>query len=137
MCKKTFLFYKIFSWKFGKSQVENSEARQFLQPAQYCYSCNRGVMPVLPVNTVPNVGSWRSIPWQYWWNSEVGISLTVGILLVYYGRSTDYFYWQNTDKGGVPTLGIVPVDCCLYTTSKYGISTDMEVSSTVGILLVY
>ena len=33
------------------TQVEKSEARQFLQPAQYCASSNRGVMPVLPLNT--------------------------------------------------------------------------------------
>ena len=38
------------------SQVEKSEARQYLQPARYCASCNRGVMPVLPGSTVPNIG---------------------------------------------------------------------------------
>ena len=50
-------------------------------------------MPVLPVNTVQKIGIvlayyWGGILWQYWWNSEVGVSLTVGTLLVYYGRST-------------------------------------------------
>ena len=48
--------------------------RQFLQPVQYCASFNRGVMPVLPVNTVPNIG----------------------ILLAYYWHSTDaVFYGSN------------------------------------------
>ena len=36
----------------------------------------------------------------------------------------------------MPTLGTVLVQCWLYTTSKYGISTDIKVSSTVGTLLV-
>ena len=40
---------------FEPSQVEKSEARQYLQLAQYCDSCNGGVMTVLPVNTVPNI----------------------------------------------------------------------------------
>ena len=66
-------------------QVANSEARQFLQPAQYYASCNRAVMPVLSVNTVPNIG----------------------ILLAYYWRSTDYYYWQNTKIGAVPTFRTV------------------------------
>ena len=39
-----------------RTQVEKSEARQFLQPAQYCASCDRGVMPMLLVNTEPNIG---------------------------------------------------------------------------------
>ena len=81
----------------GVTQVEKSEARQYLQLAQYCASCNWGVIPVLAVNTLPNIGVllayyWRGILWQYWWNSEVGVSLTVGTLLVYCGRSTDYYY---------------------------------------------
>ena len=37
------------------TRVEKSEARQFLQPAQYCASCTRGVMTVLSVNTMPNI----------------------------------------------------------------------------------
>ena len=48
-------------------------------------------------------------------STGIGISLTVSPQLVYYWCTTDYHYWQNTDKR----------------------STDMEVSSTVGILLVY
>ena len=81
-----------------RSQVEKSEARQYLQPARYYASYNRGVMPILPANTVPNIGILltyycRGILWKYWWNSKVGISLTVGTLLVYYGRSTNYYYW--------------------------------------------
>ena len=63
--------------------------------------------------------------------------MTVGTLLVYYGRSIDYYYWQNTDKEGMLTLGTILVECQLYTTSKYGISTDIVVSSTVGILFIY
>ena len=44
---------------------------------------------VLYVNTVPDIDIllvqyWRGILWQYWWNSDVGISLTVSTLLVYY-----------------------------------------------------
>ena len=46
------------------SQVENSEDRDFLQPAQYCASCNQGVMPVLPVNTVLNIGILLSYYWR-------------------------------------------------------------------------
>ena len=38
------------------TQEEKSGARQYLQLAQYCASRNRGVMPVLPGNTVPNIG---------------------------------------------------------------------------------
>ena len=38
---------------------------------------------------------------------KIEISVTVGIILVYYGRSTDYYYWENTDKGGRPTFGTV------------------------------
>ena len=45
------------------------EARQYSQLAQYCATCNRGVIPVLPVNTVTNIG----------------------IVLAYYWRSTDYY----------------------------------------------
>ena len=45
------------------NQVEKSEARQYLQLAQYCAKCNREVMPVLPVNTVPNIG----ILLAYYW----------------------------------------------------------------------
>ena len=41
---------------FAVIQVEKSEAIQYLQLAQYCASCKRGVMPVLPVNTVLNIG---------------------------------------------------------------------------------
>ena len=37
----------------------------YLQVAQYCASCNREVMPVLPVNTVPNIG----ILLAYYWGS--------------------------------------------------------------------
>ena len=76
------------------SQMEKSEARQYLQLAQYYASFNRGAMPVLPVNTVPNIGMvlayyWHGIFWQYWWNSEVGVSLAVATLLVYHGGQ----YW--------------------------------------------
>ena len=47
--------------------MEKSEDRQFLQLAHYY----EGVMPVLPVNTVPNIGLllaqyWRGVFWQYW-----------------------------------------------------------------------
>ena len=58
------------------TQVEKSEARQFLQPAQYCASCNRRVMPVLPVNTVPNIG----------------------IILAYYWRNTGAVFFVNTGE---------------------------------------
>ena len=45
------------------TQVEKLEARQYLQLAQYCASFNRGVTPVLPVNTVPKIG----IVLAYFW----------------------------------------------------------------------
>ena len=57
-------------------QVEKSEARQYLQLAQYFASCNRGVMPVLPVNTVPNIG----------------------IVLAYYWRRTGAVFFGSTDE---------------------------------------
>ena len=78
------------------SQVEKSETRQFLQPAQYCASCNQGVMPVLPANTKPKIGAVLA---QY--------SLEALVKLVYYGRSTDYYYWSNTDKWVMPNFGTV------------------------------
>ena len=43
--------------------MEKSEVRQYLQLAQYYASCNRGVMPVLLVNTVPNIGILLSYYW--------------------------------------------------------------------------
>ena len=82
------------SLQFLPNYVTISESRQYLRLAQYCASSNRGVMPVLPVNTVSNIGIvltyyWRGIFWQYWWDSKVGVSLTVVTLPVYYGRQ----YW--------------------------------------------
>ena len=69
-CKMHIIDHKIVQLnRFNPtSQVEKSEARKFLQPAQYCASCIRGVMPVLPVDTVPNIGIllvyyWRGILW--------------------------------------------------------------------------
>ena len=58
------------------SQVKKLEARQVLQPVQYCASCNRGVMSVLPVNTVPNIG----------------------ILLAYYWCSTGAVFFGSTGE---------------------------------------
>ena len=59
----TFVLMLTAKGGFVGIQVENSEARQYLQLAQYCASCNRGVMPVLPFNTVPNIG----IVLAYYW----------------------------------------------------------------------
>ena len=61
---------------FCRSQVEKSEARRYLQLAQYCASYNRGVMPVLPVNTVPYIG----------------------VLLAYYWRSTGAAFFGRTGQ---------------------------------------
>ena len=58
------------------SNDPRSEARQFLQPAQYCASCILGVMLVLPVNTVPNIG----------------------ILLAYYWRGTGVVFFCSTGE---------------------------------------
>ena len=91
-------------------QVEKSEARQFLQLAQYytrtaCQYCAKHfrITGLLLTQYV------RGIIWQYKWNSEVGISLTVGTQLVYYWCIIDYHYCKNTGKGGMPTLGTVLV----------------------------
>ena len=65
--------------------------------------------------------------------NRIQILMAVGAQLAYSWCSTNYLYWRNTDNGGMLTLGTVLVECWLYTTSKYGISTDMEVSSTVSI----
>ena len=63
-------FCKIWYEVEGKeTQVEKSEAKQYLQLVQYCASCNRGVMPVLPVNTVPNIG----IVQAYYWRRTVAV----------------------------------------------------------------
>ena len=61
---------------YARSQVEKSEPRQYLQLVQYCASCNRGVMPVLPVNTVPNIG----------------------IVLAYYWRRTGAVFFGSTGE---------------------------------------
>ena len=84
--------------------MEKLKARQFVQLSQYYASCNRRVMPVLPVNTVPSIVILLA---QYRWNSKVGMLLTVGTLLVYDRLSNDYYYWKNTVKRSLPTLGIV------------------------------
>ena len=44
--------------------MEKLEARQFLQPAQYCASCNKGVVPVLPVNTMPKIRILLACYWR-------------------------------------------------------------------------
>ena len=69
-----FLFPKLKLPLWGTPQVENSEARQYLQLAQYCASCNQGVIPVLPVNTV----------------------LNIGIVLAYYWRRTGVVFFDST-----------------------------------------
>ena len=58
------------------TQVEKSEASQFLQPARYSASCNRGVTPVLPINTMPNIG----------------------ILLAYYCQGTDKVFFESNGE---------------------------------------
>ena len=45
-------------------------------PRQYCASCNKGVMPILPFNTVPNIG----------------------ILLACYRRSTGAVFFGSTGE---------------------------------------
>ena len=62
--------------QISTTQVENSEARQYLQLAQYCASCNRGVIPVLSVNTMPNIG----------------------IVLAYYWRRTGVVFFGSTGE---------------------------------------
>ena len=74
IAKLTLNDFQIYS--IQASQVEKSDARQYLHPAQYCASCNRGVILVLPVNTVPNIG----------------------ILQDYYWRSTGAVFFDNTGE---------------------------------------
>ena len=55
--------------------MEKSEARQYLQLVQYCAKCNRGVMPVPPVNTVPNIG----ILLAYYWCRTIFTTFNLSI----------------------------------------------------------
>ena len=78
------LFRSKSQMRENDSQVEKSETRQFLQLAQYCASCNRGVRPVLTVNTVPNMG----ILLAYYWRST-------GAVLAWYSLAVLVKLWSR------------------------------------------
>ena len=68
------------------SRLEKSEARQYLQLAQYCASCNWGVMPIQSVNTGPNI----VVALAYYWHRT-----GVVIFDILYWVTTGAVHWKN------------------------------------------
>ena len=91
---------QVIIWKNGQylsSQAEKSVYWQSLQPARYRSGCNPWVMPVLPISTVPNVGTPLG---RHWLN-------TGAVLLFGAGKQPTFVYCQASVQHWI-SIGAVP-----------------------------